>query len=163
MLIVSWNIAGLSTTVNRIHDSYRNAASKKKPSLVLAEYLKRHGADVFCVQEHKNPLSQLSTRSEPLGCSHVEGYESFWSCCVDTKKRGLNGAVTYVKKGMVVSANSKPLGSPDLDEQGRCVMTDHGRFVIFNVYVPAGGGQPLSYKMKFLNALRRAMSEQRKK
>jgi hypothetical protein len=40
-------------------------------------------------------------------------------------------------------------------------MTDHGDFVIFNVYVPAGGGSPLTYKMKFLNALRRAMKKQR--
>jgi len=163
MLIVSWNVAGLSTTANRIYESYGNSASKKKASAVLAEYLNRHGADIFAVQEAKIPLSQLSTRSEPLRCSNIEGYESFWSCCVDSSKRGFNGVVTYVKKGMVISANSKPLGSPDLDEQGRCVMTDHGKFVLFNVYVPAGGGQPLRYKMKFLNALRRAMKEQRRR
>lgn len=163
MLIVSWNVAGLSTTVNRINEAYGNAASKKKPSKVLAEYLRRHGADICCCQEHKIPLSQLSTRSEPLGCSDVEGYESFWSCCIDASKRGFNGVVTYVKKGMILSANSRPLGAPELDDQGRCVMTDHGKFVIFNVYVPAGGGQPLSYKMKFLNALRTSMKEQQKK
>jgi exonuclease III len=40
-------------------------------------------------------------------------------------------------------------------------MTDHGSFVLFNVYAPANSGQPLSYKMKFLNALRRAMQRQR--
>ncbi|KAG7366212.1 exodeoxyribonuclease III [Nitzschia inconspicua] len=134
---------------------------RKAPSSVIGEFLRRHQADIFCVQESKIPLSQLESRSEPLQCAHVEGYESFWSCCVDTSKRGFNGVTTYVKKGMVASADSKPLGSPDLDDQGRCVMTDHGEFVIFNVYVPAGGGQPLSYKMKFLNALRRAMKRQR--
>lgn len=80
---------------------------------------------------------------------------------MDPTKRGFNGVVTYCKKGMVLSADSRPLKSPDLDDQGRCVMTDHGSFVLFNVYVPAEGGQPLSYKMKFLNALRRAMREQR--
>jgi hypothetical protein len=40
-------------------------------------------------------------------------------------------------------------------------MTDHGSFCLFNVYVPATGGQPLSYKMKFLQALRRAMQRER--
>ena len=40
-------------------------------------------------------------------------------------------------------------------------MTDHGSFVVFNVYVPASCGMPLSYKMKFLNALRRCMVAQR--
>lgn len=74
----------------------------------------------------------------------------------------MNGVVTFVKKGLTVKANSRPLDSPDLDDQGRCVMTDHGSFVLFNVYVPAGGGQPLSYKMKFLNALRAAMQQQRR-
>jgi exodeoxyribonuclease III len=167
MLLISWNVAGLSTTTNRIHESYNVAAAngkKKQPaSSALAEYMGRHGADIFCLQEHKIPLSQLSARSEPRGSSTVEGYESFWSCCSDTSKRGFNGVVTYVKQGMVVSANSKPLGSPDLDEQGRCIMTDHGSFVVFNVYAPANGGNPLTYKMKFLNALRRAMKEQRDK
>jgi exonuclease III len=42
-------------------------------------------------------------------------------------------------------------------------MTDHGSFVLFNVYVPASGGQPISYKMKFLQALRRAMQQQRQR
>jgi exonuclease III len=42
-------------------------------------------------------------------------------------------------------------------------MTDHGSFVLFNVYVPASGGQPLAYKMKFLTALRRAMQHERSK
>merc|ERR1719148_608290 len=42
-------------------------------------------------------------------------------------------------------------------------MTDHGDFVVFNVYAPSGGTMPLSYKMKFLNALRRVMKYQREK
>jgi exodeoxyribonuclease III len=162
MLIMSWNVAGLSKTVQRIDQNYGSDAQRRKaPSAVIGEFLRRHQADIFCVQESKIPLSQLETRSEPLQCAHIEGYESFWSCCVDSSKRGFNGVTTYVKKGMVQSADSRPLGSADLDNQGRCVMTDHGDFVLFNVYVPAGGGQPLHYKMKFLNALRQAMKKQR--
>jgi exodeoxyribonuclease III len=169
MLIISWNVAGLSTTVNRIHDRCQptknadssNSKKKHPPSAALLECLKRHKADILCLQEHKIPLSQLSARSEPRGCSTIDGYESFWSCCVDKNKCGFNGVVTYVKSGMVVSADSAPLGSPDLDEQGRCIMTDHGDFVVFNVYVPALGGQTYSYKMKFLQALHCAMHHQR--
>ena len=161
MLILCWNVAGLSTTVHKINDLYGHG-KKGKPSAVLSEYFARHGASIICLQEHKIPQAQLSSRSEPLGCSSIDGYESFWACCVDAKKKGLNGVVTYVKNGVgVKSANSRILGSADLDDQGRCVMTDHGKFVLFNVYVPASSGQPLSYKMKFLNALRRAMQRQR--
>jgi exodeoxyribonuclease III len=162
MLIVSWNVAGWKQTAQRIDQNYGDATSRRKqPSAVLRDYMDRHQADIFCVQEAKIPLKLLESRSEPFQCAHIDGYESFWSCCVDPTKRGFNGVVTYCKKGTVVSADARPLGSPDLDDQGRCVMTDHGNFVLFNVYVPAGGGQPLSYKMKFLNALRRAMRKQR--
>ena len=145
--------------------SSSNATSKQRisRSQSLANYLARHSADIFCVQEAKIPLSQLSSRGEPLGCSSISGYESFWcpNNSPDASKRGFNGVCTYSKVGLVQSADCRPLRSDELDDQGRCIMTDHGSFVLFNVYVPAGGGNPLSCKMKFLNALRRAMKRKR--
>lgn len=178
MLILSWNCAGWGTTIKRIDADYpatsssataaaATASSSKQPrgprSQCLANYLARHSADIFCVQEAKIPISQLSSRSEPLGCSSVPGYESFWcpNNSSDASKRGFNGVCTYAKVGLVLSADCRPLGSDELDDQGRCLMTDHGSFVLFNVYAPAGGGNPLSFKMKFLNALRRAMKRKR--
>ena len=162
MLILSWNVAAFSTTVQRIDKYYGDPSKRRKyPSAVIGDFFQRHNADICCIQETKMGLSLLESRNEPLRCAHVDGYESFWSCCVDSSKRGFNGVATYCKKGTVISADSRPLKDPILDDQGRCVMTDHGRFVLFNVYVPAGGGQPLSYKMKFLTALRRAMRNQR--
>ena len=149
MLIVSWNVAGLSTTVQRIHESY-----KHEGETAFEHFLKLHQVDILCLQEHKIPNSQLSNRSEPLRCASIEGYESFWS---KTTPGGMNGVVTYVKTGLTKSANATPLGSPDLDDQGRCIQTDHGDFCLFNVYVPCNGGHSVSMKMKFLHALRRAM------
>jgi len=71
--------------------------------------------------------------------------------------------VTYVRSGLVRSADSSPLGVPDLDDQGRCVVTDHGRFVLFNVYAPCGSDSgTLPRKMRFLHALRDAMDRQRR-
>ena len=162
MLILSWNVAGLSTTVDKIDKYYGDKTKRRNdPSAVIGDFFRRHNADIVCIQEAKIPKSSLESRSESLRCAHVAGYESFWSCCIDSSKRGFNGVVTYCKKGTVISADSRPLKSPDLDDQGRCVMTDHETFVVFNVYVPAGGGQPLSYKMKFLHSLRQAMKNQR--
>mmetsp|Transcript_24539 Transcript_24539/g.51844 ORF Transcript_24539/g.51844 Transcript_24539/m.51844 type:complete len:584 (-) Transcript_24539:214-1965(-) len=162
MLILSWNVAGLSKTVEKIDKHYGDKTKRRNdPSAVIAHFFQRHGADIVCIQEAKIPKSSLESRSEPFRCAHIAGYESFWSCCIDSSKRGFNGVVTYCRKGTVISADSRPLNSPELDDQGRCVMTDHGRFVVFNVYVPAGGGQPLSYKMRFLNGLRQAMRNQR--
>ena len=167
MLILSWNVAGFSTTVKKLDANYgckiQQQKRKKDPSAVIGDFFRRHQADIVCLQEAKIPKSSLEARSEPLQCAHVDGYESFWCCNVgaDTSKRGFNGVVTYCKTGTVVSADSRPLKCPELDDQGRCVMTDHGNFVLFNVYVPAGGGNPLSFKMKFLRKLREAMKFQR--
>jgi exodeoxyribonuclease III len=162
MLILSWNVAGLSTTVEKIDKHYGEKTKRRNdPSAVICDYFQRHNADIVCIQEAKIPKGSLESRGEPLRCAHVPGYESFWSCCIDASKRGFNGVVTYCKKGTVLLADSRPLKNPDLDDQGRCVMTDHGTFVLFNVYVPCGGGQPLSYKMKFLHGLRQAMKNQR--
>ena len=106
VFLMSWNVAGLSTTANRIQESYGRTNSSKQTNNkrlrtqppaknggggaqchALADYFERHGSpEIVCLQEHKIPRAQLSNRSEPLNCAHVEGYESFWSCCVDDKR-----------------------------------------------------------------------------
>ena len=172
MLIISWNVAGLSTTLQRINRDYSSSSSNssttssssKKNTEAFTTFLHRHGnPDILCIQEHKIPQTQLSSRSEPYNCTSIPGYESFWSCnnTTEKSKKGFNGVVTYVKTGLTQSASCTPFNNHDLDCQGRCIMTDHGSFVIFNVYVPAGGANPLGYKMKFLNALRDCMKVQR--
>eukprot|EP00977_Amphora_coffeiformis_P010834 scaffold2536_cov169-Amphora_coffeaeformis.AAC.27 len=164
MLLISWNVAGWNTTVNRIHEHYSStAATKSKQSSPIADYFRRHGdPTIVCLQEHKIPHQQLSSRSEPRQAATVPGYESFWSCCLDPQRQGFNGVVTYAKTGTVLRADVAPLRDPTLDQQGRCVMTDHGKFVVFNVYVPNSGGHPMAMKMKFLGALRNAMQRERR-
>jgi len=172
MHIVSWNVAGLSTTLQRIDADYGASSLAKlqqqsgaKPARchAFAYYLQRHAIDILCIQEHKIPYKQLSSRSEPMGCSSLPGYESFWSCCTDKNSKGMNGVVTYAKVGTSVSANSTPFGDEELDSQGRCVQTDHGSFIIFNVYVPQGGSCGINFKLKFLYKLRAIMNECRQK
>uniref|UniRef100_A0A7S1BYX7 Endonuclease/exonuclease/phosphatase domain-containing protein n=2 Tax=Corethron hystrix TaxID=216773 RepID=A0A7S1BYX7_9STRA len=185
MLIISWNVAGLSPTLSKIYTDFSSGSDREKdtnggPSSLkvkseappsgsersrpFASYLNRLNADIFCIQESKINKTSLSSKSEPYGCASVPGFESFWSCNVDRSGKGFNGVVTFVKKTVaVIAADSRPLGVKDLDDQGRCVMTDHGRFVIFNVYAPASTStNSLSSRMRFLNALRRAMKRQRK-
>lgn len=155
MLLISWNVAALSTTLQRIHRDYSS----------FSTFLERHGnPDIVCIQEHKIPLSKLSTRSEPfqITSTGLPNYESFWSCCTDKSKKGFNGVVTFVKKGMTTNATSTPFHNPILDNQGRCIMTDHQSFVIFNVYAPATGGGPdaVSNKMKFLKGLQKCVERE---
>jgi exodeoxyribonuclease III len=186
MHLVSWNIAGLSTTLQRIDSDYGSSslsqwetgqtdsqpnsaiynqpigggAPRKPPRChAFSYYLQRHEIDILCLQEHKIPYKQLSSRSEPMGCSSVPGYESFWSCCTDRNSRGMNGVVTFAKIGTVRSADPAPLQEEELDSQGRCIRTDHGSFILFNVYVPQGGSCGVPFKLKFLRRLHQKIQE----
>jgi exonuclease III len=80
--------------------------------------------------------------------------DSFWSFNDGSggQRLGLNGVTTFVRNGLCLSANGAPLGDLALDGEGRCVLTDHGTFVVFNVYVPnAGNGSRLPYKQQWLH------------
>ena len=100
MLIVSWNVAGLKPALQKIHSDYSSSSSSsssvaaaassasstkskneigastaKKNIDPFANYIRLHGdVDILCLQEHKIPLTQLSSRSEPHRCSSIEGY-----------------------------------------------------------------------------------------
>ena len=41
----------------------------------------------------------------------------------------------------------------ELDSEGRCVITDHGSFLLFNVYVPNAGEERNDFKLRFLELL----------
>ena len=68
-----------------------------------------------------------------------EGYDSFWACNRGpAAQRGLNGVATFARKGLTTRADAAPLGEKELDDQGRCLKTDHGAFVLFNVRAAQG-------------------------
>lgn len=115
--------------------------------------------DILCLQEVKYVDANV-----PKEVACIAGYESFFHCCA--KKKGYSGVATYVKvaSGLSpVSATRAVFDDPDFDEEGRVMATDHGAFVLFNVYVPNGGQRPerarLPYKLRFLTSLRRLMDK----
>jgi len=126
-------------------------------------WLQRQGATILCLQETKVDREYLRDNPKESGAL-LEAYESFW--CPNRgeggQHKGLNGVATFAKKGTVVRADLAPLGDPILDREGRCLLTDHGQFVIFNCYIPnSSGGPRVPFKKAFLGALRRAMATQR--
>lgn len=72
-------------------------------------------------------------------------------------KQGYSGVVTYVKQSATpLAARTRPFDHGPFDDEGRLVITDHGDFVLFNVYVPnsGGDGKPrLEFKLGFLAAM----------
>ena len=101
-------------------------------------------AQIFVFQETKIGSNLKEVKDDLL---HIDGYESFWSPC--KKRPGYSGVVTYVKTGLTVDARCE-FGNPEFDCEGRIMMTDHGSFLLFNVYFPnSGNGDRLDYKMDF--------------
>ena len=170
--LVSWNVAGWRTAVDEITRTTRRgpAALKKveKKQACVATWLERLDADIICLRNQTHLRSKSSRTRGSVRVGRRRAWQSFWACNNGTEgqRAGLNGVATFVrnKAFRVVRASSRPLGEKELDDEGRCVLTDHGTFVLFNAYVPNGsGGKRLAYKLRWLTALRRAMAAERQR
>jgi exonuclease III len=147
------------------------------PSIVLGGGYHRGGSNHHHHKRQKKTSSDAATTADIAAAVAGSQYESFWSCCTDDRHKGLNGVVTYARIGTVRRASASPLTmmssknnnnnngnnngnnqEEDWNAHGRCLLTDHGSFVLFNVYVPCSSG---ASKIKFLRALRRAMQRER--
>lgn len=126
--IVSWNLNGL------------RAAAKKG----LLDWMKSEDVDILCFQETKARPEQVSKElADPIG------YRSYWSVA---EKKGYSGTVTYTK--IEPKKVLRGMGEPRFDSEGRIVITEYQRFVLFNVYFPNGkrNQERLRYKMDFYDA-----------
>jgi len=152
MFVISWNVAGWSTTRDLICSHYGSVDT----------YFEKHGSpDIVCLQETKIPKEQLSTEGSAMKAGALlQTYTSYWAPNRQKgSKSGFNGVATFVKNGLhVVGATQTPLQDEELDLEGRCLMVDFGSFVVFNAYVPyVGKADDRSKKQRFLEALQRAM------
>lgn len=159
--IISWNVASWSTTITKIklhHGSLKN-------------WLEQHQVDILCIQEVKVNVNDITLRSRELGATEDHDYDTFWACpiksiqhsCKTAQGLGLNGVATFCRKGVTCSTTTSVFECSSLDNEGRCILSDHGSFVIFNIYVPNSGDKYCRYpfKMKFLHSLQVAVQKQR--
>ena len=110
--------------------------------------------DVACFQEMK-----LTRRTPTRALLSPHGMLAF----VATGERaGYAGVATFALPGSVASAAVGGSQVPDagshglLDREGRVCRTDHGHFLLYNLYCPNAGRGPdvLRYKLRFLAGLR---------
>jgi exonuclease III len=124
--------------------------------------LSQLGADILCMQEVK-----LTRRSLTYDLGRCPGYHAFFSLC---KTKGYSGVATFVRESSVATlaaangiADDAFFGGPlpaatdvsparlaETDAEGRCVVTDHGAFTLFNVYAPCvyGDDEPKSVERR---------------
>jgi exodeoxyribonuclease-3 len=124
--LISWNVNGI------------RALYKKG----FVEFIEREDPDIFCVQETKAHLEQC----EPILAAPA-GRVSHWSSAT---RKGYSGVATFSRTEP--KSVRKGIEMPEYDSEGRFVITDHGDFLLYNIYFPNGGsGQPRhDFKQKFL-------------
>lgn len=125
MKILSWNVNGL------------RAVAKKG----FAEWLEKTDPDIIGLQETKAQPDQLD---ESL--LKPNGYHAYYH---SAQKKGYSGVATFSKIEPVKTQYG--FGIEKFDSEGRVLMTDHGDFILFNIYFPNGkkDQQRLNYKMEF--------------
>lgn len=129
MKIISWNVNGI-----------RAVARKGN----LQEVLRDVRPDVLCLQETKAHPDQLTAKLR-----HPEGYFSYFSWA---EKKGYSGVATFSRdEAASVRAD---FTSGHFEDEGRILITDHGDFLLYNIYFPNGKASKdrLAYKMDFYEA-----------
>jgi len=125
--LLSWNING----IRAIH---KNGFLK---------WLDNESPDIICLQETRAQESQLDAelRNPP-------GYHACWN---SSERKGYSGVATLSRQPPLhIQAD---LGFPELDNEGRVIITDFPGFTLFNTYFPNGkmSTERQKYKMDFYN------------
>ena len=129
MKIYSWNVNGIR-------------AARKKGFL---EWVKKESPDVLCLQETKASVEQLDDE-----LVNIPGYHSFFH---SAERKGYSGVATYTKI-KPLEVNYK-IGIDRFDNEGRIIVSEYDRFILFNIYFPNGqkDDQRLRYKLDFYDEL----------
>lgn len=136
MYLLSWNVNGIRSI-------------ERKGFLY---WLEQACPDLLCIQETKAWPAQLSYE---LVAGH--GYHTIWA---NAEKKGYSGVVTFCREAPQTARVG--LGIPRFDREGRVVVTDHGQFLLYNVYFPNGQRDysRVGFKLDFYQALLEELNQQ---
>lgn len=129
MKIVSWNVNGI------------RACYKKN----LMQFIETEKPDILCLQETKAHIEQVEEGTRKLSFAH-----SYWS---SAHRRGYSGVATFTK--LEPKNVQLGMGIAAYDNEGRIVISDHEKFLLYNIYFPNGGSgeERHDFKQKFLAEL----------
>lgn len=154
MRILSFNVNGIRS----LRDDYR-----KTHGWCFADLLGSLQADIICMQETKANKAEMIDHD----IGFPAGYHAYFAFPRIPKKIGYAGVVTFVRDGVghpAVRYHDRFLsGAPlrgwtveeleALDSEGRVMVTDHGAFLLLNVYFPNyGGPERADFRNRFYTA-----------
>jgi len=135
MKIITWNVNGI------------RAAAKKG----LLSWLEQTAPDILAVQETKAHYEQVvpNVQTPP-------GYYSFWS---KPERKGYSGVALF--------SRTQPerveygFGHALFDREGRVLIAEYERFILYNIYFPNGkaSSERLAYKLDFYQEFLEVMHE----
>ena len=136
MKLLSWNVNGI------------RAAVKKG----FLEYLEVENPEIICIQETKAHKEQLT--SEIL---EDHGYFTYWH---SGEKKGYSGVATFCKEEPLYIQEG--IGIKKYDDEGRVLITEHNKFLLYNIYFPNGqkNEERLKYKLDFYDDLLPLINDQ---
>ena len=136
MKLLSWNVNGI------------RAAVKKG----FLEYLEDQNPEIICIQETKAHKEQLT--SEIL---EDHGYFTYWH---SGQKKGYSGVATFCKEEPLYIQEG--IGIKKYDDEGRVLITEHNKFLLYNIYFPNGqkNEERLKYKLDFYDDLLPIINDQ---
>ncbi len=126
--ILSWNVNGIRALAAR----------------GFLDWLQRESPDILCLQETKaTPEQLIDAVREP------KGYYAYWNY---PQRKGYGGVATFLREKP--ASVQTGFGIPELDIEGRLILTEHPYFKLFNVYFPNGKKDDirLKYKLDFYDA-----------
>jgi len=125
MKVLSWNVNGI------------RAVDKKG----FFQWLTKEKPDIICLQEIKALKEQLP--------SHLRNTPNYHLYINSAEKKGYSGVATYTKlKPLDVKMD---FGIEKFDREGRILITEYSKFILFNIYFPNGkkNQERLDYKLDF--------------
>jgi len=128
MKIATWNINGLRAGLNK----------------GVWEWVGRDGIDVLCLQEIKARPDQLTKSQHETMATHDWNWNP-------AERPGYSGVATGFSPAYKDAAVTNGFGLEEFDREGRVIQSDHGDFVLFNIYFPNGSRDHsrVPYKLAF--------------
>jgi exodeoxyribonuclease-3 len=139
MKILSWNVNGLRAVYKK---GFLDWFSSEQP-------------DILCLQE-----TRVSADQVPGELQNLKGYDTHW---ISGERKGYSGVALFAKEEPTHVQTG--FGIARFDNEGRIIIADFGRFMLFNIYFPNGKAskERLQYKLDFYDACLERLDELRKR
>jgi len=133
----SWNVNGLRAVLNK---DFVSVINSEKP-------------DILGLQETKLQEHQI-----PPELAGLAGYRDYWS---HAHRKGYSG--TAVFSAFTPLRVEHGIGVEEFDTEGRVLILEYERFILFNIYFPNGqkDDERLDYKLRFYDRMLEVMQAKR--